>query len=1537
MTRLLLALFLFLAAFPATAQDDAAQSPAEERSLFLSFIENRLSTPNRRIRIRGIQGVLSSQASIAEITVADREGVWLRIENASIEWSRTALILRQRLEVARLAADSIEVIRRPLPSEGLPSPEARSFAIPELPIAINLEQLEVPHISFSSDVFGLESVISLEGRLRLEGGSLDTALEIERLDGPGGHLSLTAAYADDTGALDLDLALVEPQNGVVANLLNIEGRPPLSLTLAGSGPVENLDLSLSLAAAGQPALSGAARFRGRQEGIGFTVDVSGPIVRLIPARFRAFFGDETTLQATGVARRGGGLTLETLSLSSAALQIEASAETASDGFLTMLSLDASIADPQGERILLPVAGGESSVRSARLTASYGETDEDWQAVLDIDGLQSGGFSAGNTNLTIGGEATNLSQPAERRITFNLQGVLEDIVADRADIAEALGQTIQLSANGAWRAGEPLSLAAARLTGHSFTATLSGEISDLAFRGDIGLEAANLAPFSGLAGRELGGSLDLAANGEVRPISGAFDLTLDGRANELRIGIPAADALLGGLTRITGRLGRSTEGFTADNFHVVNDQIELTADGTFATEEADFRFDAAIADLAVINNRAEGRLTANGRATGSAGELDLSLRAQVPEGRLLDKQLTDAVIDFEGTLEDQALSGRVTGDAFLDGVRASLQTDVALADEERRLSGIDFTAGGARLTGDLARGNDGLFAGELNLHAADISTAAALLLTEATGAAEATLSLEPRDGEQHLALNATLRDVVTEQFSLQSADLEATVADLFGVPAVEGTVAAADLVVAGIDVARLNATAETSGGATTFSAEAALANGTDIAARGGLAPQDGGYTISLQEASLTQDDVSARLLRPASLTVRGDTVSFEPVEVDVAGGRVTAEGEIGRTLNVALSLDAVPLSIANTVRPDLALGGTLNGEATISGTREAHEASFTLTGRDIVAAALRQAGVASLSVDATGTTRNEILTVDAQVASPGGLRATLAGDVPLGEGALALDVELQAFPLSLLNARIPNQDLGGTLTGSARVTGSLADPRAEFNLHTGAFTARALAAFGAAPLDITASGRFAQGVVTLSDMTATGPAGLSVSASGRVPLTGSGLAVDVRGNVPLTLVDRLLTGRGAQFRGTAIVEIHIGGSLANPAIQGTVSIADATAFDPLTNLRLTSIRVDAGISGDTVTIRSASAAFAGGGTLSLSGTVSTSAAAGFPADLAIRLNEARYTDGELVTATMSGALTLRGPLTRDPLLSGNLTLSRVEITVPEHFGGGGPAQINVQHVDPPPAVRQTLRRARADDGTPMPSGRPSVLRLDVTVDAPARIFVRGRGLDAELGGSVQLTGPVTSVQPVGAFQLIRGRLSILTQRITFDEGTVSLVGDLDPYLDFVARSERRDITVFITVTGRVSDLSVDFSSQPELPEDEVLARLIFNRGLNELSPLQLAQLAAAAAELAGGTETSLLGSLRGATGLDELDIITDETGGVAVRAGRYIQENVYLGVEAGSGGSTRATINLDITEDLKARGAIGTGGESSLGIFYERDY
>ncbi len=85
-------------------------------------------------------------------------------------------------------------------------------------------------------------------------------------------------------------------------------------------------------------------------------------------------------------------------------------------------------------------------------------------------------------------------------------------------------------------------------------------------------------------------------------------------------------------------------------------------------------------------------------------------------------------------------------------------------------------------------------------------------------------------------------------------------------------------------------------------------------------------------------------------------------------------------------------------------------------------------------------------------------------------------------------------------------------------------------------------------------------------------------------------------------------------------------------------------------RLRDIAVTASIDGETVTIRNVSAALASGGRIGASGTVSTNAAAGFPANIRITLDQARYADGNMVVATVDGALAVTGSLTRDPLVS-----------------------------------------------------------------------------------------------------------------------------------------------------------------------------------------------------------------------------------------------------------------------------------------------
>ena len=1540
MTRFLALLAFILFAIPVVAQEQAE----EEKSYFISFVESKLSAPNRRIQFSGLSGLLSSEASVGAITIADREGVWLRIENAKLNWSRTALFTG-RLSVQSLVAERIDIIRKPLPDTSLPSPESSSFSLPELPLSVNIDSLDVASLHFGQDIFGLQSEVSLKGNLSLADGSLNSAFDIKRLDGPGGNFSLRAAYANADQKLDLDLKVAEPANGIVANLLNIEGHPPVDLTLTGKGTLDDLKIDLALDTNGNRTLTGGFTLARQADGRVFATRVDGPIAVLVPPAFRDFFGAETALSANGLLKDGGGFRLDDLALTTAALKVKASAESGSDGFLNKLRVDANIQDDSKGEVLLPVKGGETTINNATLQIAYGDRPtNDWTGKLAVSGFKNATVSASSIALDMGGVAENLGDITNRHVTFNVNGGISGINATDAKVAEALGEKIDLAIAGGWRAGSAVELAKASIEGNGLSLELQGNIDDFAFNGDILAKIASLAPYAELAGRDLAGSIDVKASGVVRPISGAFQLNLDGTAQNMRTGTEAVDNILDGEVRLSGAVGRSAEGFSARDFRIGNELSEITANGSFASDKADFDFGVMLSDLKLLSDKASGRMTIKGSARGDDKLIALALRADAPKGTLADRKLSEGALDFNALLDGNAttgaaLAGKLAGSAFLNGEKIDLGSLIDIVNDEKRLTNLVFNAGGAHLSGNVTQSAKGLLAGQLTVDAPDISTAAALFLADATGAANADITLDANGERQNATVNAKANGLKINGNHIASADIALTAQDLFGVPVVDGTAGARDILVGTFGIDNFDAKANATGTKTDFTASTKLKIGTVANAAGSLEPKDGGFELGLTSADVKQGSLSATLAAPATIAMKGSDISFGDIIVNTGEGQVKVKGAIGERLDLSVALSNLPLALANTFKPELGLGGTINGTARVTGTREKPNAAFDIAARGVTAAELKNQGIAPLDADAKGSSDNNRLNVDAHVTGGGGIDVTAKGGVPLGQGDLAIDINLANLPLTALNGAVKGQDLAGNVTGTARITGPLTNPAASFNLRGTGLAAKPLRDNGLAPLSLQAAGNYAAKAVDISSLTVDGPQGLNVTANGKVPFSGQGLGVNVSGSLPLALANRFLADRGAQASGTLSLTASVSGGFDKPQLRGMFSTSGAQFIDPETNVRLNNINIMGAMEGETITLRQVNAAFGSGGAISATGTISTNAAANFPANINIKLDRARYADGKLVVATVNGGISITGPLMRDPLISGRIDVDRAEITVPENLGGGA-AYVPVRHINTPNNVQATLDRAKVEtrrSKVPTPTARPTVPRLDVTVNAPNKIFVRGRGLDTELGGRVRLTGPVTDIKPVGSFDLIRGRIGILGQRITFDEGHVTLVGDLNPQLNFVARSEGDNITAIVTVTGTVDNLNIVFSSSPELPQDEVLAQLIFKRSIGELSAFQIAQLAAAAAELAGGSNNSLMNKLRQGTGLDDIDVVTDSKGETAVRAGRYIRDNIYLGVEAGSGGSTKGTVNLDISRNLKVKGALGSEGDSSGGIFYEKDY
>lgn len=451
----------------------------------------------------------------------------------------------------------------------------------------------------------------------------------------------------------------------------------------------------------------------------------------------------------------------------------------------------------------------------------------------------------------------------------------------------------------------------------------------------------------------------------------------------------------------------------------------------------------------------------------------------------------------------------------------------------------------------------------------------------------------------------------------------------------------------------------------------------------------------------------------------------------------------------------------------------------------------------------------------------------------------------------------------------------------------------------------------------------------------GAGGISLAASGTAAASGD-LNIDLNGQAPLALINAQIAPRSLE--GVARFDLRVAGPPALASVSGTVSTSSARLSAPTLGQSIEGLDVTVNLAQGRAQL-AGQGQMSGGGTLAVDGTTNLSAP--YSADISIGLNQIGLRDPVLYETSVSGDLRLSGPLAGGASVTGNLLLGETQVRVPSSSVGFLGELPVVRHTGTPGAVAQTLARAgltqSGSDSQSEGRSGPSY-PLDIIVSAPSRIFIRGRGLDAELGGTLSLQGTTGNLIPLGQFDLVRGRLDILQQRFDLTEGYASIEGDFIPFVRLLATTTARTGTVInVAVEGPVSEPDVLFTSSPELPQDEVLAQLIFGRDISQISALQAVQLASAINTLAGRGGAGVVDNLRAGAGLDDLDVSASEDGTAEVRAGKYLTENIYTDLTVSSNGSTEINLNLDLTDEFTAKGSFGTSGESSLGVFFEKDY
>jgi translocation and assembly module TamB len=675
------------------------------------------------------------------------------------------------------------------------------------------------------------------------------------------------------------------------------------------------------------------------------------------------------------------------------------------------------------------------------------------------------------------------------------------------------------------------------------------------------------------------------------------------------------------------------------------------------------------------------------------------------------------------------------------------------------------------------------------------------------------------------------------------------------------------------------------------------------------------------------------------------------KLGLAGGvadRLTLDGTIGGPwqrpdLSLRLALDGVAMAgVAGTAR--LTANGPVNAAAwrlaTALHTRAGTAVPLTAAGTWRVAPG--EVRLASLKAGYGGMLWRLLAPARIDLAggvAVDGLRLGSGGAVLAATGRLtpklALDLSLRNAGPVLARALLPGQGVAGDVALTAALRGKIGAPKGIVRL-----TGRRLRFEGgvvpAASLDMTA--RLVPGAARLDADLAAGPA-IRLRLAGTAPLSAGGaLALEATGGLDLAFLDPLLTANGRTLRGRLTVAAAIAGTPMAPRLSGTVRLAGGAFQDFTQGVHLTDIDGLAEAAGATVRLRRLSAR-AGAGTVSAAGTATL--APGLPVALTLAARHAQALAGNLISAETDADLTLRGQATGRLDLAGRIALDKADITIPDQL----PQDVPVLE------IRRPGRQPRSAAASNISIG------FDLDLAAPGGIRMQGRGLDAELGGRLHIAGSAAAPQIRGGFSLRHGAIDLAGQTLNFTTGRIgfdgrSLGGRIDPLLDFVAQSSANGVTATLQVTGYADAPKIALSSAPPLPQDEILALLLFGQNVKQLSPFQIAQIGQSLAALSGMSGIDPLLRVRRQLGLDRLSVGGGAgTGGAALEAGKYVTNRVYLGARQAISGGTQAQLRVDLTKHLKLDATLGTGRTapaattitpsndpgSSLGLTYQLEY
>ena len=531
-------------------------------------------------------------------------------------------------------------------------------------------------------------------------------------------------------------------------------------------------------------------------------------------------------------------------------------------------------------------------------------------------------------------------------------------------------------------------------------------------------------------------------------------------------------------------------------------------------------------------------------------------------------------------------------------------------------------------------------------------------------------------------------------------------------------------------------------------------------------------------------------------------------------------------------------------------------------------------------------------------------------------------------------QLQSMPLEVLDLGWPNLDLSGVATGRLDYAwkGNRSG-RADLKIRG---LSRAGLVLASKPIDVGLAAVVSGNQAAMRAVAVSGGQTIGRAQARFAPIGGGDLLAELF-NAPLFAQLRYAGPADTLWRlsGTEIFDLtgevaigaDIGGRLVDPTIRGSVRSASARLESPVTGTLIEKLQADGRFNGSRLIFNRLAGNTTGGGSVEGSGTVDFSGGDA-ALNLSFNANQALLLNRDDIAARVTGPLQVRSD-GRTGTISGDLHLNNGRFTLGRASAAAAVPQLQVRHIG-------------LDEDEVIETADLRPWRLDVKV-AGGNLRAQGLGIDSVWRTNLEVGGTADAPRFTGRADLVRGDYDFAGRNFRLDRGVIRFRGESppDPLLDIRAEASVQGLNATVIVGGTGLHPEITFASVPQLPQDELLSRILFGTSITNLSAPEALQLASAVAALQSGSgNLDPINSVRRAVGLDRLrilpaDIATGQK--TAVAAGKYVTRKLFVEVITDGQGYSATRAEYQVTRWLSLLSSISTIGRTSANVRVSKDY